>query len=133
MTEQVDLVKLAEWAGFTWSDRHKQWFSPTNIGFLELPDFTDYIWGIAYCFKWLEPPLYERFGIYHIGFSRVKGVGYNCFMNKSVAEWPYREEGRSKELTTVGTGESLGAAFCDAAWKVIHRYSEQLIDKESND
>jgi len=163
MTEQVDVKKLAEWAfgknkvrllwGFT--DFDTGYFNPVPpeykkdkydteqaLCFLHpeyfiwwvVPDFPN---DLNACFEWLEPPLYERFGIYHIGFARVVGVGYNCFMNRHAVNWPYREEGLSKELTTLGYGESLGEAFCDAALKVIDKYPElikpidKLIDNEN--
>lgn len=142
MTNQNE--KLLEWAGFyrrkiefpgfcAYSKEGKVpyegdvWVYPD--GSLELdhimsektpPDFRD----LNCCFEWLEPPLYERFGIYHIGFARVKGVGYNCYMNRVAVEYPHREEGRSKELMTLGHGKTLGEAFCDATLKVIDRYSE---------
>lgn len=94
-----------------------QWPDGTHARFT--PAFLDSYGGLSRCFEWLEPPLYERFGIYHIGFARVEGVGYNCFMNRRAIE-----EGRSKESTTLGHGESLEAAFCDATLNVIKKYPE---------
>lgn len=80
------------------------------------------------CFKWLEPPLWEKYRIFHIGFKRVEGVGYSCFMNREAGIEPFdkdtRYEGRSKELTTMGYGTTYGESFCDAALRVIERYPE---------
>ena len=129
MTE-VDVKKLLKFAGFKPCDCAQcskgGTFYPSSFyiypddGVHQAPDFND----LNECFKWLEPPLYERFGIYHIGFARVKGVGYNCYMNRAAVEYPHREEGRSKELMTLGHGKTLGEAFCDATLKVINRYPE---------
>lgn len=159
MTEQVDVRKLAE---FVWGkDNVKLLWGCTD----ECEDFSivppgykkekfdtqkrlcffDTHWQIApdfpndpnACFEHIEPPLYERLGIYHIGFARVKGIGYNCYMNRAAIEYPHREEGRSKELMTLGHGKTLGESFCSAALAVINRYPElekgvieQLMDTE---
>jgi len=104
-----------------------------NLHQCTFPNFVD---SLNECFKYLEPPLRDRFGIYHIGFGKVEGIGqYTCYMYRKPVEWPYRTEGMSKELSTLGHGETLGAAFCDAALQVINKYPElekdieQVMDK----
>lgn len=135
VVERIDVEKLLKWAGFRCGSRitevlgngfevrlHGVWSPSPNSQFVD--DYPDILNSLDECFKWLELPLCERLGIYHIGFARVKGVGYNCYMNRAAIEYPHREEGRSKELMTLGYGKTLGEAFCSAALRVIDRYPE---------
>ena len=73
------------------------------------------------CFN-LEPVLREELGIFHIAFTTIEGVGYSCFMNRKAVEWPFRSEGKSKELTVVGIGKTRAQAFRQAASEAINKF-----------
>lgn len=104
------------------------WRYPNGSASSFLPDFKSDLGGLDSCFEWIEPFLREGFLIYHIGFAKIIGDGYACFMNrKAGAEYFFREEGQSKHLTTIGVGETLGLAFCDAAFKVLERYPQEPV------
>lgn len=73
------------------------------------------------CFE-LELVLRERLGIFHIAFVTIEGAGFACYMNRKAIEWPCRYEGRSKELTVIGTGETRVKAFRKAAIEAIEKF-----------
>lgn len=60
--------KCLEFAGFYqrrfWGDHLLWWVRPDNTiitgSYEGLPDFTDPVWGIAHCFKWLVPKLNKK-------------------------------------------------------------------------
>jgi len=118
--------KLAIFAGFSKMVHINyhclgHWHYGGDFSFVEPPDFGN---DLNVCFEWLEPPLRERLGIFHIAMCTTEGVGFTCFMNRKAVEWPYRYEGHSKDLTVIGIGVSRSEAFCDAAGKAIEKFPE---------
>ena len=109
------LKKLAEWAGFTWWQPLRGFLTPEHIPELLEPselDFTDPVWGISYCFKWLVPKLREE--RYHYKLNSVREGGHFAVV------WRHTEG-----LIYNAQAETPALALCLAISK--------LIDGEANE
>ena len=85
------------------------WVFPDGTIKDEPPDFTDPVWGIAYCFKWLVPKLYELSYYYEI--LQWNEGQHKAIINKRTIEW----------ATTASDAidKEVAMAFCLAIEKLI--------------